>query len=64
MDRQYFWRCGSKGDRITEGGGLEVKEGLYLVGLHRRQQCMFICEYENEPLGREKVNSAGERKGN
>ena len=23
---------------------------------------MFTCEYENDPLGREKVNNAGERK--
>lgn len=25
---------------------------------------MFICEYENDPIRRAKVNSAGERKGN
>lgn len=25
---------------------------------------MFTCEYENDPIRRAKVNSAGERKGN
>lgn len=25
---------------------------------------MFTCEYENDPVGRAKVNSAGEMKGN
>lgn len=32
--------------------------------LDRRQECLFTCEYESDPIGREKVDRAGEREGN